>query len=266
MLLFAGLGNPGAKYANNRHNIGFMAVDAIARRHSFSPWSQEVPGPDRRRHDRRREGAPAQAADLHEPVRPVGRRGAALLQARARRPSPSSTTRSTLPPARCGSRSAAAMAATTASARSTADRQGLSPRAHRHRPSRASRSWCTATCSATSPRPTANGSTPLLDAIADNADLLVKGDDNGFMNKLALAVRGDGAERPQRPETADPTRAEGAEPHPPGPPASSRRPRCPRPGRWRPCSRSCSATRTELSTSPCPRQRAALTIVRPFAR
>ena len=41
MLLFAGLGNPGAKYANNRHNIGFMAVDAIAHRHSFAPWSRK---------------------------------------------------------------------------------------------------------------------------------------------------------------------------------------------------------------------------------
>ncbi len=41
MLLLAGLGNPGAKYANNRHNVGFMAVDAIARRHSFSPWSRK---------------------------------------------------------------------------------------------------------------------------------------------------------------------------------------------------------------------------------
>ena len=38
MLLIAGLGNPGAKYQGNRHNIGFMAVDAIYRRHSFSPW------------------------------------------------------------------------------------------------------------------------------------------------------------------------------------------------------------------------------------
>ena len=36
MLLVVGLGNPGAKYANNRHNIGFMAVDEIVRRHSFS--------------------------------------------------------------------------------------------------------------------------------------------------------------------------------------------------------------------------------------
>lgn len=44
MLLFAGLGNPGAKYANHRHNVGFMAADAIARRHDFSPWSKKFQG------------------------------------------------------------------------------------------------------------------------------------------------------------------------------------------------------------------------------
>lgn len=41
MLLIAGLGNPGARYAGNRHNIGFMAADAIHRRHGFSPWSKK---------------------------------------------------------------------------------------------------------------------------------------------------------------------------------------------------------------------------------
>jgi peptidyl-tRNA hydrolase, PTH1 family len=41
MFLFAGLGNPGAKYAFNRHNIGFMAVDAIVRRHGFSSWRKK---------------------------------------------------------------------------------------------------------------------------------------------------------------------------------------------------------------------------------
>jgi len=37
MLLFVGLGNPGSKYENNRHNVGFMAVDEIVRRHNFLP-------------------------------------------------------------------------------------------------------------------------------------------------------------------------------------------------------------------------------------
>lgn len=37
MLLFVGLGNPGRAYAKNRHNIGFMAVEAIADRHGFAP-------------------------------------------------------------------------------------------------------------------------------------------------------------------------------------------------------------------------------------
>jgi peptidyl-tRNA hydrolase, PTH1 family len=38
MLLLVGLGNPGPKYERNRHNIGFMAVDEIVRRHSFQPY------------------------------------------------------------------------------------------------------------------------------------------------------------------------------------------------------------------------------------
>ena len=38
MLLFVGLGNPGDQYAGNRHNIGFMAVDAIAKQHRFGVW------------------------------------------------------------------------------------------------------------------------------------------------------------------------------------------------------------------------------------
>ncbi len=44
MKLFVGLGNPGAKYRHNRHNIGFMAVDRIAADHGFTPWKKAFQG------------------------------------------------------------------------------------------------------------------------------------------------------------------------------------------------------------------------------
>lgn len=44
MKLIVGLGNPGAKYARNRHNIGFMAVDRIADDHGFGPWKSKFQG------------------------------------------------------------------------------------------------------------------------------------------------------------------------------------------------------------------------------
>ena len=44
MFLVVGLGNPGPAYVGNRHNIGFMAVDEIVRRHGFSPWRTKFQG------------------------------------------------------------------------------------------------------------------------------------------------------------------------------------------------------------------------------
>jgi PTH1 family peptidyl-tRNA hydrolase len=44
MLIFAGLGNPGSQYAGNRHNIGFMVIDAIAREHGFPPFRSKFHG------------------------------------------------------------------------------------------------------------------------------------------------------------------------------------------------------------------------------
>ncbi len=44
MLLLVGLGNPGFEYARNRHNVGFMAVDEIVRRHGFSSWRKKFHG------------------------------------------------------------------------------------------------------------------------------------------------------------------------------------------------------------------------------
>ena len=44
MLLIAGLGNPGSRYAKNRHNIGFLALEAIAREHGFPPFRTRFQG------------------------------------------------------------------------------------------------------------------------------------------------------------------------------------------------------------------------------
>lgn len=44
MQLWVGLGNPGANHALNRHNVGFMAVDAIAEVHGFEPWKKQFQG------------------------------------------------------------------------------------------------------------------------------------------------------------------------------------------------------------------------------
>jgi PTH1 family peptidyl-tRNA hydrolase len=44
MLLLVGLGNPGAKYTGNRHNIGFMAVEAIGKRHDIGPFRRGFQG------------------------------------------------------------------------------------------------------------------------------------------------------------------------------------------------------------------------------
>jgi peptidyl-tRNA hydrolase, PTH1 family len=44
MKLLVGLGNPGEKYAGNRHNVGFLAIDAVRARHGFSPWRKRFQG------------------------------------------------------------------------------------------------------------------------------------------------------------------------------------------------------------------------------
>ena len=44
MLLFVGLGNPGARYAANRHNVGFLAIETIAKRHGIAPWRRRFQG------------------------------------------------------------------------------------------------------------------------------------------------------------------------------------------------------------------------------
>ena len=44
MLLLVGLGNPGARHVGNRHNVGFVAVQRIAKRHGLGPWRRRFQG------------------------------------------------------------------------------------------------------------------------------------------------------------------------------------------------------------------------------
>jgi peptidyl-tRNA hydrolase, PTH1 family len=44
MLRFVGLGNPGSRHAGNRHNVGFMVVEAIAKHHGVGPWRRRFQG------------------------------------------------------------------------------------------------------------------------------------------------------------------------------------------------------------------------------
>ena len=44
MLLFVGLGNPGARHVGNRHNVGFVMVETIAKRHGIGPWRRRFQG------------------------------------------------------------------------------------------------------------------------------------------------------------------------------------------------------------------------------
>ena len=205
MQLLVGLGNPGEKYRNNRHNIGFMAVDAIASRHGFPPFRQKFSGlvseaniagekvlllkPQTWMNN---SGDSVQAAASFYKLEPEAitviydEIDLASGKVRIKRGGSNG--------GHNGLRSIDPQIGTNyRRVRLGIGHPGQKDMVMPHVLgdfSKVEMEWFG----------------PLLDALADNADMLVKGDENGLMNKLAIAVGGDGAERPQRPDTVDPGR------------------------------------------------------------
>lgn len=205
MHLLVGLGNPGDDHRNNRHNIGFLAADAIAARHGFGPWKQKFQGLIA-------EGSLCgEKALILKPQTFMNRSGDSIAAALnfyklEARDVVVLYDEIDLAPGKVrvkvgggtgghnGIRSIDPQIGTEYKrVRLGVGHPGSKDVVIHHVLNdftKADKAWLD----------------PLLDAVADNACMLTQGDDNGFMNKLAIAVRGDGAERPERPETADPTR------------------------------------------------------------
>jgi PTH1 family peptidyl-tRNA hydrolase len=205
MQLFVGLGNPGEKYRGNRHNIGFMAADAIARRHGFPAFRQKFSGlisegeiAGERVLILKPQTFMNASGDSVGAAAKFFKLGAAEVtvfhdeidlvpgKVRIKRGGGS------------GGHNGIRSIDPQLDGAYRRVRLGVGHPGHKDAVmphvlgdfSKADREWLE----------------PLLDAVADSAELLLKGDDNSFMNRLAIAVAGDAAARPQRPDTPDPAR------------------------------------------------------------
>ena len=205
MHLIVGLGNPGDKYRLNRHNIGFLAVEEIARRHGFPPFREKFKGLIA-------EGSiDGEKVLILKPQTFMNSSGESVeAAAQFYKLQPADVTviydEIDLVPGKVRIKIGGGNGGHNG-LRSIDPRLGPGYRRVRlgvghpgHKDavmpwvlgdfSKLDRQWLE----------------PLLDALAANAGLIVKGDDATLMNKLAIAVNGDPADRDQRPETADPTR------------------------------------------------------------
>ena len=186
--LLVGLGNPGPRYAGNRHNIGFMAVDAIADLHRFPPWRRRFQG-------EASEGRLGDArAVLLKPMTYMNESGRAVGEAmRWLRLAPADVVvfydEIDLAPGKLKVRTGGGAAghngirsivshigADFRRVRLGVGHPGRKEQVQRHVLSdfaKLDRDWLG----------------PLLAAVADNAGLLAAGDDPAFMNRIALTLR-----------------------------------------------------------------------------
>ena len=201
MRIIAGLGNPGQKYENHRHNVGFMAAGAIVRRHSFSPWSKKFQGLVAEGH------LGGEKALVLKPQTFMNNSGQAVGEAmRFYKLAPEDIAviydELDLAPGKVrvktGGSSGGHNGIKSIDAHCGKDYRrvrvgighpGAKERVHGYVLgdfAKADAAWLE----------------PLLDALADAAPMLVAGDDNGFMNKVSLAVKGSAPEAAAKPAKA----------------------------------------------------------------
>jgi PTH1 family peptidyl-tRNA hydrolase len=205
MQIIAGLGNPGEQYRNNRHNIGFMAADAIADRQHFGPFRNKF-------QSLLAEGEIAgEKVLLVKPQTFMNRSGDAIRTAsQFYKLGPEAVTvlydELDLTPGKLRVKTGGGAGGHNGIRSIDAAigpgyrrvRLGIGHPGHKDAVmphvlgdfAKADQEWLV----------------PLLEAVADNIALLVDGEDNTFMNRVAIATSGDGAARPERPTTPDPGR------------------------------------------------------------
>ena len=205
MHLIVGLGNPGDKYAKNRHNIGFLAVEEIAKRNGFPPFREKFKGLVS-------EGSiSGERVLILKPQTFMNSSGESVeAAAQFYKLTPADITviydEIDLVPGKSrikrGGGAGGHNGLRSIDPRIGPDyrriRLGVGHPGHKD----AVMTWVLGDFS----KVDLEWLEPLLGTLADNAGLIVTGDDNALMNKLAIAVNGDGAARDARPETADPTR------------------------------------------------------------
>ena len=202
MKLFVGLGNPGDRYARHRHNVGFMAVERIADRYRFGPWRQRFQG-------RLAEGLiDGERVWLLEPQTFMNESGRSIAEAARFMKLPlgdvvvfhdeldlaAGKVRVKEGGGVAGHNGLRSADACLGSREFRRVRIGIGHPGHKDRVTghvlsdfhKAEQTWLE----------------PLLDAIADAAPLLAKGEDNAFMSRVALLTQ------PPRPERAKPATTE----------------------------------------------------------
>jgi len=195
MVLMVGLGNPGPKYEGNRHNIGFMAIDAIADLHRFGGWRKRFQGLIS-------EGTLGnERVSLLKPMTYMNDSGRSVGEAmRWLKKTPGDVIvfydELDLAPGKCRVKTGGGAAGHNGirsmiahigpdfrRVRLGIGHPGRKEQVQRHVLSdfaKADKEWLG----------------PLLVAIADNASLLAKGDDSTFMNKVSIALGSQDKERP----------------------------------------------------------------------